>query len=185
MLLVMGMLGIGGSVTAASAESGLEGIETGKVTPRDCSLAYAAFDFKPVVVDDFAEMTRLLREHAEAGNPCAQFELGMMYLDGVGVGKDSGQAVQWLEKAADAGHADAQHTLGLLTAHGVAVERNVDQAVEWFYRAGLSYLAIDSRRLALREVDYINRERPGHPRADELRDAINKHWLSSQRLSGD
>ncbi|GAB6040033.1 tetratricopeptide repeat protein [Endothiovibrio diazotrophicus] len=151
--------------------------------PLDCNLPYASFGYKPVVVKDFAEMAEKLDERASDGNYCAQFELGMMYLNGVGVTKNPMRGIGLLREAAEQGHADAQHTLGLMYNHGRNVERNVDTAVEWYYKAGLSYLKVGNRRLALREIDYISRERPGHPHIQQLQDAVNEDWLQAQRMS--
>ena len=149
----------------------------------DCSLPYAAFGYEPVVVNDFAEMVERLGSRADAGNYCAQFELGMMYLNGVGVEKSPEKGIELLRLAAGEGHADAQHTLGLMYNHGRNVERDPEAALEWYYKAGLSYLESGNRRLALREIDYISRERPGHAYIQQLRDAIHDHWLESQRMS--
>jgi len=149
----------------------------------DCNLPFAAFDYQPLVVQDFAEMVEKFAERAAAGNHCAQFELGMMYLNGVGVEKSPEQGVTLLRQAADKGHADAQHTLGLMYNHGRNVDRDVTAAMEWYYQAGLSYLRWDNRRLALREIDYISREDPGNAHIQQLRDAIHEHWMASQRMS--
>lgn len=151
--------------------------------PLDCNLPFAAFGYQPVVVQDFAEMVEKLAERAGGGNQCAQFELGMMYLNGVGVEKDSEQGVALLRQAAGNDHADAQHTLGLMYNHGRNVERDTEAAMEWYYKAGLGYLKWGNRRLALREIDYISRERPGHDYIQQLKDAIHEHWKASQRMS--
>ena len=151
--------------------------------PVDCDMPYAAFGNEPVVVKDFAEMVEKLEAENAGGNLCAQFELGMMYINGVGVEKNADQGMGLLRQAADRGHADAQHTLGLMYTHGRNVDRDVEQAVEWYYKAGLSYLERDNRRLALREIDYISRERPGHGYIEQLKAAIHEHWLDAQRMS--
>jgi TPR repeat protein len=52
------------------------------------------------------------------GDANAQFCLARMYLDGVGIGKDSQQAARWLRLAADKGHPQAQARLGQLLFSG-------------------------------------------------------------------
>lgn len=52
------------------------------------------------------------------GDANAQYNLARMYLDGVGVEKDSLQAVRWLSLAAQKGHAQAQARLGQMLFAG-------------------------------------------------------------------
>jgi TPR repeat protein len=56
----------------------------------------------------------LYRQSAEMGDAYAQFMLGSYYQDGLGVGRDDAQAIQWYQKAADQGHILAQTTLGIM-----------------------------------------------------------------------
>jgi uncharacterized protein len=53
-------------------------------------------------------------------NADAQYHLARMYLDGVGVKKDTRQAVNWLELAARKGHPLAQAVLGRMMFNGEA-----------------------------------------------------------------
>ena len=48
---------------------------------------------------------------AVAGNPDAQYELGMIYIKGKGVPKSEADGIAWLRKAAEAGHAEAKKEL--------------------------------------------------------------------------
>jgi hypothetical protein len=48
----------------------------------------------------------------------AQYRLARMYLEGVGIGKDSRQAARWLRLAADKGHLQAQAQLGQILFSG-------------------------------------------------------------------
>jgi TPR repeat protein len=52
------------------------------------------------------------------GDANAQYSLARIYLDGIGVGKDSRQAVRWLRLAADKGHLQAQARLGEMLFSG-------------------------------------------------------------------
>jgi len=45
-----------------------------------------------------------IRESAEQGNPIAQYVLGTMYYDGVGVLKDYKEAAKWIKKAYENGN---------------------------------------------------------------------------------
>jgi TPR repeat protein len=55
-----------------------------------------------------------LRALADKGDAHAQFSLGYMYANGMGVPKDAAQAVAWYRKAADQGDPIAQFNLGVL-----------------------------------------------------------------------
>ena len=72
---------------------------------------------------------------AEQGYADAQFNLGLMYVNGEGIEQDIVQAVDLFNKAAEQGNIDAQNNLGALYYTGEGVERNVDTAIEWFERA--------------------------------------------------
>lgn len=82
-----------------------------------------------------------IRAEAERGNPEAQFNLSMVYLEGLGSGtgsvrKDVALARQWLEKAAKGGFAKAQFNLGIMYYQGTdGVKRNLAIAREWFTKA--------------------------------------------------
>lgn len=53
---------------------------------------------------------------AEQGDADAQCQLGLYYMNGIGVGRDEDEAVKWLEKAANKNHAQAQYNLGIYYA---------------------------------------------------------------------
>lgn len=65
----------------------------------------------------------------------AQYEVGLMYANGVGVRPNIEQALEWIRRAAERGFAPAQYLLGTRYATGVAVERDEHQAVVWYIRA--------------------------------------------------
>lgn len=69
------------------------------------------------------------RKGAELGDPPAAFNIGVAYLDGVGVIRDQRQGVTWLTRSADAGHAPAQYYMGLLHQVGEVVPRDDGAAV--------------------------------------------------------
>ncbi|MDR0379279.1 MAG: sel1 repeat family protein [Candidatus Accumulibacter sp.] len=77
----------------------------------------------------------LLREEAERGNVDACYVLGVLYLDGMGVEKNSKRAAFWIRKAALAGSEDAQYLFGNLAAAGVGMARNPKAALRWHEKA--------------------------------------------------
>ena len=65
----------------------------------------------------------------------AQFNLGLMYLDGQDVPQDDVQAAEWFKEAAQQGHAQAQFNLGLMYRTGRGVEQSDKKAAERFEKA--------------------------------------------------
>lgn len=51
----------------------------------------------------------------EQGFANAQYNLGLKYLAGIGIGKDVGKAKEWFQKAASQGHPQAQQRLRVQT----------------------------------------------------------------------
>jgi TPR repeat protein len=76
----------------------------------------------------------------------AQYQLGRMYLEGVGVKKDVKRGVSWLDLAARKGHAQAQATLGQLMFNG-------DAGVAPQRPRGLMYLTLAREAAAGNDTD--------------------------------
>ena len=72
---------------------------------------------------------------AKQGHVSAQFYLGVMYANGLGVKQDYFKAVEWYTKAAKQGHASAQYNLGVMYANGQGVKQDYFKAVEWAGKA--------------------------------------------------
>lgn len=71
------------------------------------------------------------RTAAAAGESVAQYHLGMAYLNGVGVPRDSKQALIWISKAAELGEVHAEYTLGLFYSEGYGVPKDMALARRW------------------------------------------------------
>lgn len=78
---------------------------------------------------------------AEAGDPAAQFKLGVRYEHGEGVSQDYAQAAAWYRKAALQEHSRseapvlAQFALGVLYERGQGVPQNFVHATAWYRKA--------------------------------------------------
>lgn len=77
---------------------------------------------------DYVAALKELKPLAEAGNADAQYALGSMYSDGLGVRRSPRDAALWFEKAAQQGHADAQFSLGFLLLYGAGEGANAAPA---------------------------------------------------------
>lgn len=86
-----------------------------------------AYDIK-----DYATALAEFMPLAEAGHPKAQFYLGRMYDNGIGVPKNKKEGVKWYRLAAEAGDVDAQRFLGSSYKHGSGVLQDYEEAVKWY-----------------------------------------------------
>jgi len=77
---------------------------------------------------DFEETKAL----AEQGEAFAQFNLGVMYNNGLGVPKNDAEAVRWYKLAAEQGEALAQFNLGVMYYNGLGVPQNNVRAYVWW-----------------------------------------------------
>jgi uncharacterized protein len=80
---------------------------------------------------DYTAAIKEWRPLADQGSAEAQFNVGLMYVDGHGVPQDYGQAANWFEKAAEQDYAKAQLNLGALYGVGKGVKRDYVQAYKW------------------------------------------------------
>jgi len=76
-----------------------------------------------------------LRQAAAAGDPAAEFEVAVRFMDGRGLPHDAAKAVEWYRKAAAQGLAPAQYRLGSLYEKGEGVDRDLALARMWYQRA--------------------------------------------------
>ena len=81
---------------------------------------------------DYVTAFAKFKKGAESGNADAQYKLGVMYVQGLGVPKDDREAVRWYTKAAEAGNARAQYILGVSYDLGLGVAQDYGQAARWF-----------------------------------------------------
>ena len=80
---------------------------------------------------DYATALREWRPLAETGNRDAQFNLGLLYENGLGVARDDAEALAWYRRAAERGDAGAQYNVGQFYAFGRGVAPNGVLAVAW------------------------------------------------------
>ncbi len=78
------------------------------------------------------EIFALFLDQAKAGNPRAQFYIGVAYTTGVGVARDPAKALEWIRAAAELGVTSAQGSLGLLYMLGDGAPRDPVAAEQWF-----------------------------------------------------
>ena len=99
-----------------------------------------------------------VRQAADQGDAEAQYNLGLMYVNGEGVPKDDAEAVRWYRLAAEQGDASAQHNLGVMYANGRGVLKDSVLAHMWSNIAGAN----------------------GHEAARELRDNLERDMTRAE-----
>ena len=74
---------------------------------------------------------------AKDGHVDSQFNLGLMFENGIGISKDMAKALIWYEKAAAQGNAAAQFNLGVLHENGRGTKVDFAKANEWYRKASI------------------------------------------------
>src|ERR1035441_824103 len=91
-----------------------------RISAADFSAGLSAYQKK-----DYAAAVKEWRPLAEKGDAPSQFNLGLMYVDGLGVPQDYNQALSWFERSAQQDYAKAQLNLGAMYASGKGVKRDL------------------------------------------------------------
>ena len=84
----------------------------------------------------------------------AQYNIGNLYAEGLGVELDPQKALKWFRQAAESGLADAQYNLGSMYANGDGVAESYPKAHFWFGLAAQQgdEDAAQSREIILRRM---------------------------------
>ena len=96
---------------------------TGNTVPGTNSAPHSELDAKELTAE------------AEKGGADAQFHLGLLYEDGVGVEQDLKKAATWYRRAAESGNEYAQFKLGGFYHFGTGVERDYINAAKWYLKS--------------------------------------------------
>ena len=99
--------------------------------------------------EDFERAHAIFRPLAEDGNANAQFNIGLMYVEGKGIIKDEIAGAYWYRKAAEQGITKAQVNLGLAYSMGQGVTQDEAEAVRWYRKAAEKGDAIAQFNLGL------------------------------------
>lgn len=80
---------------------------------------------------DYVTALRQWRPLAERGNAAAQFNLGLMYAERLGVVQSDAEAVRWWRLSAKQGFPSAQTSLAWMYANGWGVAQDYTSAYMW------------------------------------------------------
>jgi uncharacterized protein len=80
---------------------------------------------------DFATALREFKSLADRGDALAQYYMGDLYLNGLGVSQDTKVATKWFTLSAEQGNADAQNNLAAISSERL-FGRGYKDAVKWY-----------------------------------------------------
>jgi TPR repeat protein len=87
------------------------------------------------VTVDYDRAVFWFKEAATSGVANAQYNLGVLYQQGLGVPKDIPKTVQWYRAAAKKNHPEAQYNLGIASIEGIGTPYDAKQAAVYFENA--------------------------------------------------
>ncbi len=102
---------------------------------REANAAYQHGDYQHARIN--------FRQLAAHGYADAEFALGWMYHDGLGVPQDYAKALKWYRLAAAQGYAAAQYNLGFMYDSGQGVPQDYAKALKW-YRLAATHGEVDA-----------------------------------------
>ena len=82
--------------------------------------------------EDYETAYKLILPLAEQGDAYAQFNLGLMYGNGLGVPQEYKEAEKWYRLSAEQGHPEAQYNLGQMYRIGQGVQQDHVLAHMWW-----------------------------------------------------
>lgn len=97
----------------------------------------ADFDdgYRALQMGDYPRAVAELQPVAEDGDPKAQYVLGVMFVQGLGIARQPDLGVTWLRKAALQDHVDAQLELARMYENGDGVPGDDAEMAKWYRRA--------------------------------------------------
>ena len=133
---------------------------------------------------NYSAAAEAFQKSADKGNPEAQFNLGLMYLNGQGVAQDYQQALSLLTKLAEQGNARAQVNLARMYAKGKGVVANYGKAIPWFTKAADQGYADAQYSLGLLYVSGTGTQRDYRLARELLQKAADQNNASAQYQLG-
>lgn len=86
---------------------------------------------------DYRVAYKGFKQLAQDGHVKAQYLLGLLYLNGQGVGKNLDKGIDWLKQAAGNGSYLAAAELGQIYASGKGVAMDTEEAAKWIELSSL------------------------------------------------
>lgn len=138
------------------------------------------FSWAHASADDLSDT----RARAEAGDPAAQFELGLYYDNRSDKTKDLRRAVDWYSMAAQGGFARAQFQLGRMYVLGRGVTQDEALGIEWQIKAADQGLGEAQYAIGRRYLFGIALDRDYDKALDLITAAANQGLTGAQNQLG-
>lgn len=84
---------------------------------------------------DYGRAIELFQALAEGGDPEANYALGLLHANGLGVPRDDARAADYVSRSAEAGYPPAQDLLGYMYDFGLGLPQNRHLAERWYQKA--------------------------------------------------
>ena len=91
-----------------------------------------------ILQEQYEVLLPKLKQLASQQHDEAEYQLGMLYLNGYGVKKDLNKAIFWLDRAAKTEHVKAFYNLGLIYKHKGSKNAQFAQKAEYYFRLAAS-----------------------------------------------
>lgn len=124
---------------------------------------------------DYTKAYQLFQGLAESGDTKAQYDISLMYIQGIGTKQNIEQGLVWLNRAAEKGNIEAMLELGVLYQKIDTLENAPQLALYWFEKAAYAGSAVGQYNLAHSYMD-------GGPIAVDLPKAYI--WMSLSDATG-
>jgi TPR repeat protein len=124
---------------------------------------------------DYTKAYQLFQGLAESGDTKAQYDLSLMYIQGIGTKQNIEEGLVWLNRAAQKGNIEAMLELGVLYQKIDTLDNAPQLALDWFEKAALAGSAVGQYNLAHMYMD-------GHHVAKDLPKAYI--WMSLSDATG-
>jgi len=100
-------------------------------------IAYFDAGIKAIDADNMPLAFKEFLAAANEGHAFAQYNVGIMYEQGIGTSKNPEQAFLWYNKSANQDNAAAQFNVGVSYENGIGTEVDYTKANEWYRKASL------------------------------------------------
>ena len=98
---------------------------------------------------DYKTAYKLLFPFAVQGQVKAQYNLGIIYAEGLGIPQDQKEANKWWRLSAEQGEVKAQYNLGVRYAKGEGVLQDYKEAIKWYRLAAEQEFALAQHNLGV------------------------------------
>jgi len=127
-------------------------------------------------INDSTPNIDVIEKEASNGHVLSQYNLGILYLQGIGVAKDINKAIYWITKAAEAGDSDAQYNLGVIYSEKEYESfNNFEKSYYWYKKS-----TEKNNKMALNNLANFYREGTGNIQRN-YSEAVRLYKLSADQ----